>query len=181
MLDPKNCFPALPKKEDAPGELLVLLERNVDEILRGQWKAFGHLPLTVCDPPKWQYDNLAEVDRQSSKPFFKLDHRGQPAGADIKIIWEPSRWYQLTRLAMAAWLLDHNRAQEKCIEWLHHWARNDPPFTGLNWASGLETGIRLVQFTWIDSFLSAAGVPHKTLDELRGQILTPHLWYTWRY
>ncbi|HEV8544200.1 MAG TPA: heparinase II/III family protein [Verrucomicrobiae bacterium] len=180
-LDPIDCFPLRPKREDAPGELLVLLERNVDEILRSQWKAFGHLPMTLSDPPAWQYDNLAEVTRKSSKPFFKLDHRAQPNGADIKVIWEPNRWYQLVRLAMAAWLLDHGRAQEKCIEWLHHWARDNPPFTGLNWTSGLETGIRLVQYTWIDSFLCAAGVPHKTLDELRGQILTPHLWYTWRY
>jgi hypothetical protein len=180
-LEPQDCFPRLPKKMDAPGELLAALERNVTEILRGDWRAFGHLPISMGDPPRWHFDNLVGQDRKSSRVFFKLDHRAQPGGADIKVIWEPSRWYQLVRLAMAAWLLDHSRAQEKCVEWLHDWARNNPPFRGLNWTSGLETGIRLIQYTWIDSFLSAAGVPNKTLDELRRQILPPHLWYTWRY
>ena len=82
---------------------------------------------------------------------------------------------------MAAWLLGDAKAREKCIEWLHDWVHANPPFTGLNWTSGLETGIRLIQFTWIDSMLAAAEVPNKTLDELRNQILPPHTSYTWRY
>jgi hypothetical protein len=39
----------------------------------------------------------------------------------------------------------------------------------------------LIQFAWIDSMLVEAGVPKKTLDELRNQILPPHVSYTWRY
>src|SRR5262249_41754365 len=154
------------------------LSRNVDQILRGEWKAFGHLPLKISDPPRWQADNLIGKDLQSDRLAFKLDHRAQPGGADIKIIWELNRWYQLVRLAMAAWLLDPPKAKEKGIEWLPHWAQQNPPFTGLNWTSGLETGIRLIQFSWIDAFLTAAGVPNKTLQELRGRILPPHVWYT---
>ncbi len=180
-LDQFGSFPRLPEKSSAPDELRSALALEVEEILRGQWKAFGHLPLTVADPPRWQADNLVSKDLQSSALAFKLDHRAQPGGADIKILWEPSRWSQLVRLAMAAWLLDHTRAGEKCVEWLHHWADANPPFTGLNWSSGLETGIRLIQFAWIDAFLCAAGVPGKTLNELRGRILPPHVWYTWRY
>src|SRR3954462_14220841 len=96
-LEPQDCFPRLPKKMDAPGELLAALERNVTEILRGDWRAFGHLPISMGDPPKWHFDNLVGQDRKSSRVFFKLDHRAQPGGADIKVIWEPSRWYQLVR------------------------------------------------------------------------------------
>jgi hypothetical protein len=174
-------FPRLPEKNLAPKGLLSALAQDTDCILRGDWKAFGHLPLRISDPPRWQADNLAGKDLQSSALAFKLDHRAQPGGADIKVIWEPNRWSQLVRLAMAAWLLDHAKAQEKCIEWLHHWASSNPPFTGLNWTSGLETGIRLIQFTWIDAFLVAARVPDKILQELRGRILPSHTWYTWRY
>jgi hypothetical protein len=171
----------LPRRDSAPAELLEALASSTEEILRGDWKAFGHLPIAVGDPPRWHWDNFAQKDLHSRRVAFKLDHRAQPNGADIKVIWEPSRWYQLVRLAMAAWLLEHAKSQEKCIEWLHDWARTNPPFTGLNWTSGLETGIRLIQFTWIDSFLTAASVPNKTLQELRNQILPPHVWYTWRY
>ena len=180
-LAPSDAFPRLPNRGAAPTELVEGLRTNVAEILSGKWLAFGHLDLQVDDPPQWHRDYLAGVDRRSAKLAFKLDHRAQPGGADIKVIWEPSRWYQLVRLAMAAWLLDDSKAQEKCVEWLHDWNKNNPPFTGLNWTSGLEVGIRLVQFTWIDAMLAAAGTPNKTLQELREEILPPHTWYAWRY
>ena len=180
-LEPQSGFPGLPTKSEAPASLLESLRKHVDEILAGQWRAFGHLPLEVNDPPKWQFDYLVGRDFQSDRSAFQLDHRAQPGGADIKVIWEPSRWYQLVRLAMAAWLLEHERAQAKCLEWLADWCRTNQPFTGLNWTSGLETGIRLVQFAWIDALLCAAGAPAKQLSELRQQILLPHTWYTWRY
>lgn len=180
-LEPSTAFPKLPAREAVPPELLRGLRAQVDEILRGEWRAFGHLPIKVDDPPKWQSDCLVGRDFQSGQSAFKLDHRAQPGGADIKVIWEPSRWSHLVRLAAAAWLLNDARAQEKCIEWLFDWAKRNPPFTGLNWTSGLETGIRLIQFVWIDAFLMASGTPHKTLEELRRLVLPPHVSYTWRY
>jgi hypothetical protein len=181
VLEPNGSFPRLPEKRSAPAELLDGLSRETEAILRGNWMAFGHLPLKVDDPPKWQFDYLIGKDFQSGRSAFKLDHRAQPGGADIKIIWEPNRWYQLVRLSMAAWLLDDMKAGQKCIEWLRDWIQTNPPFTGLNWTSGLETGIRLVQFAWIDLFLTAAASPKETLAELRRHILPPHYYYTWRY
>lgn len=180
-LESSSAFPKLPDKPAAPPELLDGLRASVTHILRGDWLAFGHLPLKVDDPPRWHRDYLVGQDFHSSASAFKLDHRAQPGGADIKIIWEPNRWYQLVRLAMAAWLLDDATAREKCIEWLRDWTKKNPPFTGLNWTSGLEVGMRLVQFTWIDSFLEAAGTPAQTLHSLRDEILVPHTWYAWRY
>jgi hypothetical protein len=180
-LAPSGRFPKLPSKSAAPLELLEALRPDAAAILDGQWKAFGHLPLTIDDPPRWHFDYLAGVDRHSSRTAFKLDHRVQPGGADIKIIWEPNRWYQLVRLAMAGWLLDDAQARDKCLEWIHNWVESNPPFTGLNWTSGLETGIRLIQFAWIDALLLGAGVPNKSLEELRRRVLPPHIWYTWRY
>jgi hypothetical protein len=174
-------FPVLPRRSEAPVELLNALRHEVAEILAGRWLAFGHLPLRVDDPPRWQYDYFVGEDFQTSTSAFKLDHRAQPGGADIKVIWEPNRWYQLFRLAEAAWLMEDVAARDKCIAWLMHWAKTNPPFTGLNWTSGLETGIRLVQYTWIDALLLAAGTDPQKLDEVRRVILPPHQWYTWRY
>src|SRR5262245_35069743 len=121
-LDATGHFPKLPDKNAAPQELLRGLRTNLEEIRKGQWRAFGHLPLKVDDPPPWHADNLVAKDLRSSENAFKLDHRAQPDGADIKVLWEPNRWYQLVRLAMAAWLQDDSKAQEKCVEWLHDWS-----------------------------------------------------------
>src|SRR4051794_31390319 len=138
-LQPSENFPILPQKSDAPAELLSALQQDVADIMSGKWKAFGHLPLKIDDPPKWQLDHLVRKDFQTTKCGFKVDHREQPGGADIKIIWEPSRWNQLVRLAMAAYLLDDEKAGQKCVEWLLSWTRTNQPFTGLNWTSGLVT------------------------------------------
>jgi hypothetical protein len=120
-----------------------------------------------------------------------------PGGADIKLIWELSRWYQLVRLAMAAYVLGDERAVRKCIEWLEDWVKHNPPYAGWNWTSALEAGLRLVQFAWIDALLgtatsgSARGEDgsamsgstklQSRLERLRRGILPAHAWFAWRH
>jgi hypothetical protein len=43
--------------------------------------------------------HVAGCDLSTRESAFGLDHRALPEGADIKLIWELSRWYQLVRLA----------------------------------------------------------------------------------
>lgn len=180
-LEPNVAWPSIPSRQSAPPELLDALRHHTAEILRGDWRLFGHLPIKVDDPPRWHTDYLVGQNFKSAKPAFKINHRALAHGADIKVIWDLSRWFELVRLAMAGWLHHNKAAQEKCIEWLHDWCRTNPPFTGLNWTSGLEVGLRLINYTWIDAFLTVGAVSQKTLRELRNQILPPHTWYAWRY
>lgn len=123
------------------------------------FKAFGRVPLPVDDPPRWNYDYLAGVEAPASG-----DYRHLP-GADIKLIWELSRWYELARIAQAG-------MREKCIAWLEDWVAKNPPYHGWNWTSALESGIRLVHFAWIDAMLD--------LEHLRARIVPAHVHFTWR-
>jgi hypothetical protein len=151
-------YPALPGAKEAPDTLRQALKREAEEILHGKWYAFGHLPIQASDPPEWHKDYLAGVDLRTELSAFQLDHRALPKGVDIKLIWELSRWHQLTRLAMAAYILGDARAASKCVHWLEHWVQNNPPYRGWNWASALEAGLRLIQFTWIDALLRSSAV-----------------------
>jgi hypothetical protein len=184
-------FPRLPGPADAPAGLRDALQGDAKAILSGHWKVFGHLDLQVDDPPNWHKDYLAGVDLATDASAFRLDHRELPRGADIKLIWELSRWHPLVRLAMAAYVLDDARAAAKCVEWLENWLRHNPPYRGWNWTSALEAGMRLVQFVWIDALLRAEttsaakpGAESSTrtkLAEFRSQILPAHVRFTWRY
>jgi hypothetical protein len=178
-LDPSGVFPKSPPRDAAPVRLRDALTRDVESSLAGRWQAFGHLELVVDDPPKWQRDYLAGRDFATDRSAFRLDHRTLPEGADIKLIWELSRWHQLVRLAMAGYVLQDEPARRKCIEWLEDWVAENPPYRGWNWTSGLEAGIRLVQFTWIDALLSAGTEPR--LTRLRAALLPPHVSYAWRH
>jgi hypothetical protein len=183
----KVDFPKLPRPESAPSILREALARDTKEILAGRWKAFGHLELQVDDPPAWHKDYLAGKDLATKESAFGLNHRELPDGADIKLIWELSRWHQLVRLAMAGFALGDERAALKCIEWLADWVRRNPPYCGWNWTSALEVGMRLVQFTWIDALLnSASGIldgrdVNPLLAQIRREILPAHVWFAWRY
>ncbi len=174
-------WPLLPQRESAPESLTHALRRDVDAILAGQWRAFGHLRIQVDDPPKWFTDHAVPKDLPTARPGFRLNHRALPAGADIKVVWELSRWQPLVRLAQGAWILGDTAAAAKCLAWLEHWRRANPPFIGWNWTSALESGIRLINFAWIDGLLTAAGADPTALDVLRRRLVPQHLWYTWRH
>ncbi len=177
-------FPELPPAKGAPESLRAALRRDADDILAGRWRFFGHLELQVDDPPKWQRDYLVGRDMETAASAFQLNYRTLPSGVDSKLIWEPSRWYQLVRLAMAAYVLSDGRAAGKCLDWLEDWVRHNPPYRGWNWTSALEVGIRLIQFTWIDALLGnlkePANIPAR-LAKLRREILPPHAWYASRH
>jgi hypothetical protein len=184
QLKPGGAWPVLPSPRNAPEPLRAALQREMEEILAGRWRAFGHLPIQVTDPPQWHKDNLVGVDLPDNHQAFALQYRSLPHHADIKLIWELSRWHELTRLAMAACVLDEAKAARKCVHWLEHWAQHNPPWRGWNWTSALEAGMRLVQFAWIDALLqpfAAKGEVGTALEQLRYEILPSHAWFTWRH
>ncbi len=179
-----DVFPHLSPPDAAPEVLRESLAQEVDRILAGHWHAFGHLELKVDDPPKWHCDYLAGQELATDAPGFRLNHRALPAGADIKLVWELSRWHQLLRLAQAAYVLDDQRAGEKCVLWLEDWVKHNPPYRGWNWTSALEAGMRLIQFTWIDALLAGRAEQwgfEAELDTLRYELLPTHVWYVWRH
>jgi hypothetical protein len=173
-----GAFPRLPCREASPVALTAALRADATDILAGRWGAFGDLRLAVDDPPRWQEDYLVGADLATTASAFKLDHRALPAGADVKLIWELSRWNQLVRLAMASYVLEDARARHKCIQWLQDWVARNPPYRGWNWTSALEAGIRLVQVAWIDALLPDAG---EVLARLRDAVLPPHVAFAWRH
>ena len=179
-------YPKLPDVANAPESVLAAIQSDAERIATGQLRFYGHLEVTVDTPPNWQRDYQAGVDVPTDKSAFELNHRELPSGAAIKPLWEPSRWYGPVRLAQACWLLGNRRSGEHALDWLEDWVEKNPPFTGWHWTSALETGMRLVAFTWIDAFLTAferdeQGDLAKRLAKLREQVLLPHVWFTWRH
>lgn len=174
-------FPVLPDRARVPESLKSALQADCDRILSGRLRAFGHLELQVETPPRWQKDHLRGVDLESGSLGFDLNHRKLPDGADVKLIWEWSRWSPLVRLAQAAWILGRGDAGSVCIEWLEDWTEHNPAPRGWNWTSALESGIRLIQFAWIEALLEAAGADQRRLKRLSARLLPAHVWYTWRY
>lgn len=174
--------PSIPSPASAPQALGAGLAESLQKILKGRWTAFGHLELAVDVPPRWHQDALAGVDLETDQVAFGLNHRALPGGADVKLIWEWSRWHQPLVLAQAAHVLNQPKAAEVCLTLLEDWCRHNAPYRGWNWTSALESGIRLIQFTWIDALIHPRGGDAAArLEKLRKDLLVPHVAYTWRH
>lgn len=176
-------FPVLPDVSTCPSTLRSQLRKDAQSIVQGRVKLFGRLPAQVEQPPRWQKDYIAGVDLTTLKPASRLNHRSLPKGADIKVVWELSRWSPLVRLAQAAWVLGDKTAQTTCLRWLNDWVEQNPPFRGYHWTSALEAGIRLVQMTWIDALLEGCRLDAEEQAMLKrsARVLPAHAWHVWRY
>ncbi len=190
--EPSRISIPLPSPSEAPDELKEAIQLEARRLESGEWRAFGHIPIHVDDPPRWQKDYVVGVDLQTDDPARGLNHRALPQGADIKLIWELSRWSQLMSLAQAAFLNHDLKAARTCVRWLADWDRRNPAFSGWNWTSALESGIRLIQFVGIDELLSArsSSGSHGSgegaelaadLRRLRESLLPRHAWMVWRH
>lgn len=189
LSQPGKNYPLLPEASEYPKHLLDELKWETWDLYKGNWKAFGWLDITVSDPPEWHKDYMANVEVKSKTWGFRLNHRELPSGADVKLVWELSRWYSLVRMIQGAWILNDSRLAEVTLRWLHSWNRENPAFRGWNWTSALESGMRLIQLAWIDTI--SQKIVWKDLDQrkafqeswqdLKKKILGPHVYYTWRY
>lgn len=133
----------------APEERLALLQ-EADRCLAGQYTI---LNLSFTEHPiEWHRDpqtgRVAPMDFSFSVPYREPDRVG-----NVKNIWEKSRHHHLTVLAIAYRLTGDPRYSSAVASQLLSWVRDNPVMRGVNWASSLELGIRLISWVWIEQLL----------------------------
>ncbi|MEQ8343939.1 MAG: alginate lyase family protein [Sneathiellaceae bacterium] len=109
----------------------------------------GHWPEDrYCFDIPFRHVRLAEEDAAA----------GSAAG-EARFVWELNRLAYLQPVAAHACLSGDDRARQVCIAHLSDWLDRNPPYTGINWASGIELGTRLVSIVVILAFLEPASLP----------------------
>ncbi len=76
-----------------------------------------------------------------------INYRDSDRIGDIKYIWEMSRHLFLVPLALAYVHTKQSKYLEKFEQLLSGWLEQNPFMLGVNWASSLELGIRLINWT----------------------------------
>ncbi|MFC1634015.1 alginate lyase family protein, partial [Planctomycetota bacterium] len=105
-----------------------------------------------------------------------LDYRDVNKVGDCKFVWEFNRHHQLVVLGRAYRLSGDTRFANAVAEQLDSWLTQNPYGVGMNWRSGLELGVRLINWVWALDLIEESGAID---DRLRHRILdsvSRHIW-----
>ena len=144
---PADFSPAFP--EGAKAAILA----DADRILAGEWEMLGVVRGDV-KAPDWFRDPVTGRRSDPEAYAFRVNHRDEGAVGNIKQVWEVNRLQHLTLLATAWYLTRDDAYAERVDAQLRSWWVANPFLSGINWTSGIELGVRLINFAWIRRLLN---------------------------
>jgi hypothetical protein len=164
------------KTGDGTGEswydsLLIRAERIENHRL-------GFFDLTdkhLGDPIVWNRDHKREQDTPMTY-CSSLDYRDIEETGDCKFVWEPNRHHQLVVLGRAYRASGDTRFADAVAEQLDSWLEQNPFGLGMNWRSGLELGIRLINWVWALDLIEESGVVDGALRHRMMDSVSRHIW-----
>ncbi|MFO7305914.1 MAG: alginate lyase family protein [Gammaproteobacteria bacterium] len=120
-----------------------------NRVLAGRYTIFHLEEVELGHPPRWNRDPLTGRDAPLL-PASSLDYRDERLVGNIKYLWEPNRHLHLPTLAQAYVLTGERVYVDALRVHVDSWIDSCPPGRGPNWASPLELGIRLINWsiTW---------------------------------
>ena len=124
---------------------------RAERILKGEYDLLGYRGLRFSN---WHSDPVhhREAPRICWADVPYLD----PAMGDHKIIWELNRHQHWLQLGRALWLTNDERYAREIVSQFERWLDDNPPLTGINWASMLEIGFRAISWTMALHLLQTA-------------------------
>ncbi|WP_159071814.1 alginate lyase family protein [Carboxydocella thermautotrophica] len=100
----------------------------------------------------WNYDDI-NFKNAPLEFAFDINYKDFNIVGDIKNIWEKNRHQHLSLVAVAYKCTKDNKYAEYIKDQLISWVEQNPILYGVNWASPLELGIRLISWVWIERLL----------------------------
>ena len=141
-----------------PEEAQAAIIAAADRLLKGEWEMLGVVRTDMVQPD-WFYDPVTGRRSEPEKYAFRINQRDEAQVGNIKQVWEISRLQHLTLLAVAWYLTRDDAYAQRAADQLVSWWQENPFLSGVNWTSGIEIGIRLINLAWIRRLLDGwAGV-----------------------
>ena len=102
----------------------------------------------------WHLDPITKKQWPANVYCFQVNYRNTKKYGDAKYVWELNRLQYLQPLAALAALEKDDSLSKYCINEIESWIDNNPPFKGINWASGIELACRIVSILVVISLIS---------------------------
>ena len=170
--------PAFPGLADEIAKLPLIAERRAayEEARNGRFAWFG-VAWPVADPPDWHLDPV--TGRRWPTDVFgpSIPYRHDDSYGDVKYVWELNRLQYLQPIAALAHGTGERGPAELVRRHIAGWIAGNPPFRGINWASGIELGLRVVSLTFAATLIDlGSDLRHALADSLAA-----HGWWLSRY
>jgi len=148
-----------------PGLATGLSALANDLTLREQWReiarrdASGELHLLGTDWPRlpverrWHLDPVTGGTWPADVYCFDISYRQAKHLGDVKYVWELNRLQYLQPIAALAAIEGDVDLARACVGDVVSWINANPPFKGVNWASGIELALRVVSLLVVFSLL----------------------------
>jgi uncharacterized heparinase superfamily protein len=155
------------KELSVPPELLSTLVDESAAVTEGCFNLVGARwpkPSTMPVPPDFWHVDPARGDlfAQRDDYCFDISFRHAIEVPEIKRIWELNRLQFVIPLAATGALKNDNRLAELAIGTMLSWMQGNPPYRGLNWASGIELALRVIAVAIALSLLGCDDLPEPT-------------------
>lgn len=108
----------------------------------------------------------------------RLDYRDAAVVGSAKNVWEKGRHHHWPFLALALRATGDGRFGKELEEQARSWVAECPFPRGIQWASALEAGMRLVSWVWTERLLRGTGT-HTALFGPEGILWGEAYWHQW--
>jgi hypothetical protein len=163
---------------DARGdlELLSCWRRAAKAAKAGRFQFLGQQWPGVIDAGKWHLDPKTGKSWPSARYCFDIPYRHERGRGDVKYVWELNRLQFLQPIAALAAVEGDNRLARVCAAELESWIDANPPFMGVNWASGIELALRIVSICTVAALLGDGAFSAGQRRKLRGSLAAHGYW-----
>lgn len=131
-------------------------KEEADRILKHDFRFLSHDYGLREKPINWHLDPVSGMSWP--RVFFDdIPFKGSGRLGDIKFPWELAKHQYFFSLGKAYWLTGDEAYALEYRDTVLSWIRDNPPYQGIHWISGLEMGMRVL--SWITARYFMEGSP----------------------
>lgn len=141
---PLPVFPAGINPAMAGRQLTADWQRIADEAMADRHAFLGVAWPAAGNASLWHFDPLSRREWPRTAYCFNINYRHNDLYGDVKYVWEINRLQYLQPLAALAALTGRADIAGFTVAEIDRWISDNPPFLGINWASGIELSLRAI-------------------------------------
>ncbi|MEZ5875705.1 MAG: alginate lyase family protein [Hyphomicrobiales bacterium] len=179
-----GVVPSLPPRAGAldqlAPELVSQWRQAAETALRGDVTLLGQTWPVMRGPQRWHLDPVTGGSWPTHAYCFDVPYRRERTLGDVKYVWELNRLQTLMPVAALAAFENDDELAAFCLEETESWIDANPPFRGVNWASGIELALRVVSLLVVLGLVGADRASPAQRRKIRA-CLAAHAYWLARY